>query len=99
MRPIVLMAGGVAAVGVIAAVLLNRSGGILFHSTALHASFYERFLMQNMFMDANWGEDWPQDIEYLWLYESSPIEEVVDIEASESRDIPLEEVYGSEKSI
>ncbi|AET68128.1 hypothetical protein Desor_2576 [Desulfosporosinus orientis DSM 765] len=53
--------------------------------------------MQSMFMDANLAEDWPQDIEYLWLYESSPIEEVVDIEAGESWDIPVEEVHGADK--
>lgn len=99
MRPIVLLAGGAAAIGIIAVVLLNGSGGILFHSTARQAYFYEQLLRQNMFMKANWAEDGSQDLEYIWLYESSPPEGSVDIEADEFRDNPQAEVHEAEKSI
>ncbi|WP_172408310.1 hypothetical protein [Desulfosporosinus sp. FKA] len=111
MGPKVVLVGGVAAIGVIAAVLLNRSGNILFHSTAQHASFYEYLLMQKMLMDEYFttefieqheglsylAEDWPQD-EYVLFYESSPIKEIVDVEACKSWNIPLDEVHRLERS-
>lgn len=98
MRQIVLLAGGVAAIGVIAAVLLNRSGGILFHNTARYPSFYEQLLRQNMLMKANWAEDGAPDFEDIRWYESGPPEdEIMDSEEAESRDIPWAEADEAEK--
>jgi hypothetical protein len=103
MGPLVQLIGGVAAVGVIAVVLFNRSGGMLFHSTAQNTFYYEQILMQKMLMDefftkefleqnvefSPWTEDRPQEFGYVWLFESNPIKGVVDIKDSESWDIPF----------